>query len=136
MLNEQRTPEMNDEMAAAKQPPPPPETSITPEASATTPAAIDHHIKTLQRLDREYDNLLSAEKNVENYLHQLQKEEASLRLALEQSSTSLKDQREKEAKKKEEEAVARLEEALMMDAGSSSDNYSSSDGAGEETKML
>ena len=126
---------MNNEMAAAKQPPLPPKTSITPEASSPMPATIDHHIKTLQRLDREYDNLLSAEKNVENYLHQLQNEEASLRLALEQSSTSLKEQREKEAKKKEEEAVARLEEALMMDHADSSDIDSSS-GVGEASEML
>ncbi|KAL9189146.1 hypothetical protein ACHAXT_011636 [Thalassiosira profunda] len=58
---------------------------------------------------------------MEEYLQRLQQEEATLKLALEQSSTSLKEQREKEAKKKDAEAVARLEEALMMGGDSDDD---------------
>eukprot|EP00571_Detonula_confervacea_P004966 CAMPEP_0172323532 /NCGR_PEP_ID=MMETSP1058-20130122/48974_1 /TAXON_ID=83371 /ORGANISM="Detonula confervacea, Strain CCMP 353" /LENGTH=266 /DNA_ID=CAMNT_0013039553 /DNA_START=35 /DNA_END=835 /DNA_ORIENTATION=- len=90
----------------------PPKDVITPAASTS------HHIDALQRLDKEYDHFLSMEKNIENYLHQMQQEEILLRLALEQSSTSLKEQREKENKRKAEEAMARLEEALMMDVDS------------------
>eukprot|EP00578_Thalassiosira_sp_NH16_P030246 CAMPEP_0181076688 /NCGR_PEP_ID=MMETSP1071-20121207/553_1 /TAXON_ID=35127 /ORGANISM="Thalassiosira sp., Strain NH16" /LENGTH=123 /DNA_ID=CAMNT_0023157887 /DNA_START=147 /DNA_END=518 /DNA_ORIENTATION=+ len=91
---------------------------------AKSPASMSHHINAVRRLDEEYDHLLTVERNIEKSLHQLGQEEASLRLALKQSSTSLKDQREKEAKRKDKEAVARLEEALMMDENS--DDSSSS----------
>ncbi|KAL7541145.1 hypothetical protein ACHAXR_012086 [Thalassiosira sp. AJA248-18] len=94
--------------------PPPPAAST----AATTPATISHHISALQRLDKEYGHLRSTEENIETCLHQLQQEEASLRLALEQSSTSLKEQREKERNREDKEAVARLEEALMKDSDS------------------
>ena len=94
-----------------------------PPASATP--SISQHINAMQQLDQQYDNLRSMESHVEKSLHQLQQEEASLRLALEQSTTTLKEQREKETKKKDEEAVARLEEALMMnDDDSDSDDDS------------
>ena len=74
------------------------------------------------RLDKECDCLVATEKDIKNCLRQLEQEEATLRLALEQSSTSLKEQRQKEAKRKEEEAVARLENALMMDVDDSDDS--------------
>ena len=82
------------------------------------------HINTLQQLDTEYTKLCTTEQAIQKYLQQLQNEETKLRLALEQSSTSIKEQREKESKRKDEEAVARLEEALMMSDGddSSEDN--------------
>ena len=109
---------------------------LTTDTSSTTPtnndmkASISHHITTLQQLDNEYSNLLTTESNIEKYLTQLQQQEKTLRLAFEQSSTSIKEQREKEIKRKDDEAVARLEEALMMDgdgASSSSSSSSSSD---------
>merc|ERR1712087_747798 len=92
----------------------PPSTPNSSTAASTMPAAVSHHIQTLRRLDQEYELLLSREKDIEHYLHQLKQEEGTLRLALEQSSTSLKEQREKETKRKEDEAAARLEKALMM----------------------
>lgn len=90
-------------------------------AASKSPAAVSHHIQTLQRLDQEYELLLSTEKDIKRYLHQLKREEETLRLALEQSSTSIREQREKETKKTEDEAAARLEKALMMDFDDSSD---------------
>ena len=108
---------------------------LTTDASTTTPTntdmkpSISHHITTLQQLDNEYSNLLTTESNIEKYLNQLQQQEKTLRLAFEQSSTSIKEQREKEAKRKDDEAVARLEEALMMDGdgGSSSSDDDDND---------
>jgi len=106
---------------------------LTTDASTTTPtnndmkASISQHITTLQQLDNEYSNLLTTESNIEKYLTQLQQQEKTLRLAFEQSSTSIKEQREKEAKRKDDEAVARLEEALMMDGDGGSSSSSSSD---------
>ena len=92
------------------------------DSSNTTPQ--QQHINTLQQLDTEYTKLCTTEQAIQKYLQQLQNEETKLRLALEQSSTSIKEQREKESKRKDEEAVARLEEALMMNDGddSSEDN--------------
>ena len=92
-----------------------------------TKASISQHITTLQQLDNEYSNLLTTESNIEKYLNQLQQQEKTLRLAFEQSSTSIKEQREKEIKRKDDEAVARLEEALMMDGDGSSSSSSSDD---------
>ena len=90
-------------------------------------ASISQHITTLQQLDNEYSNLLTTESNIEKYLTQLQQQEKTLRLAFEQSSTSIKEQREKEIKRKDDEAVARLEEALMMDGDGSNISSSSDD---------
>ena len=91
---------------------------------SSTSTAQQQHINTLQQLDTEYTKLCTTEQAIQKYLQQLQDEETKLRLALEQSSTSIKEQREKESKRKDEEAVARLEEALMMNDGddSSEDN--------------
>ena len=106
---------------------------LTTDASTTTPtnndmkASISQHITTLQQLDNEYSNLLTTESNIEKYLTQLQQQEKTLRLAFEQSSTSIKEQREKEAKRKDDEAVARLEEALMMDGDGGNSSSSSDD---------
>ncbi|KAL7553262.1 hypothetical protein ACHAWF_016517 [Thalassiosira exigua] len=99
-----------------KQPPP---LDAPTKTSAKSPADISHHVSTLRRLDEEYERLISTEENLEKVVCQLQQEEAKLRLALEQSSTSLKEQREKETKRKDQEAVARLEDALMMDGDDS-----------------
>ena len=72
--------------------------------------------------DKEYKQLQSTEEQLTNYLHQLQQQQISLELALEQSSTSIKEQRDKESKLKDDEAVKRLEEALMMNDDDSSDS--------------
>ena len=115
-----------DEQAKNNQPMRTTNLQLTTDTSSKTPtnndmkASISHHITTLQQLDNEYSNLLTTESNIEKYLNQLQQQEKTLRLAFEQSSTSIKEQREKEAKRKDDEAVARLEEALMMDGGGSS----------------
>ena len=106
---------------------------LTTDTSSKTPtnndtkASISQHITTLQQLDNEYSNLLTTESYIEKYLTQLQQQEKTLRLAFEQSSTSIKEQREKEAKRKDDEAVARLEEALMMDGDGSNISSSSDD---------
>ena len=91
-------------------------------AAATTPATTSQNcLNNLQSLDKEYNHLVATDKDIKYGLCQLEQEEATL-LALEQSSTSLKEQREKEAKRKEEEAVARLENYLMMGVDHSNDN--------------
>ncbi|KAL3808381.1 hypothetical protein ACHAXA_005352 [Cyclostephanos tholiformis] len=56
----------------------------------------------------------------------LRDEEISLRLGHEQSSRSLRQQREYKSKRMEDEAVARLEKALMMDEDSSDESDGSS----------
>ena len=120
-----------DEQAKNNQPMTTTNLQLTTDTSSKTPtnndtkASISQHITTLQQLDNEYSNLLTTESNIEKYLTQLQQQEKTLRLAFEQSSTSIKEQREKEGKRKDDEAVARLEEALMMDGDGS--NSSSSD---------
>ena len=104
--------------------------SITPtnnNKNNSMKASISQHITTLQQLDNEYSNLQTTESNIEKYLNQLQEQEKTLRLALEQSSTSIKEQRKKETKRKDDEAVARLEEALMMDGEGSASSSSDDD---------
>jgi len=93
-------------------------------STKTTSTSISQHIKTLQQLNNEYKQLQSTEEQLTNYLHQLQQQQTSLQLALNQSSTSIKQQREKESKLKNDEAVKRLEEALVMndDSDDSSDS--------------
>lgn len=106
------------------------------ETVATTPQdATELHINTLKQLDQQYYSLTQAEQSLEEYINELQQEENALRLALHQSSTSLKEQREKEKMKKEEEAVARLE-GLLMGGDSSSDSDDKSDDLNEGTADL
>ena len=90
----------------------------------TVSPATAQHINTLEQLNNEYKQLLSTESQLTNYLHQLQQQQTSLQLALEQSSTSIKQQRDKESKLKDDEAVKRLEEALMMNDESEDDDSS------------
>ena len=89
--------------------------------TTNTTTSISQHIKTLQQLNKEYTQLQSTESQLTNYIQQLQQQQISLQLALNQSSTSIKQQRDKESKLKDDEAVKRLEEALMMndDSGDS-----------------
>jgi hypothetical protein len=98
----------------------------SPSAAATDRATASDHIDALRRLEEEYRHLDHMETIIAKCLSRLRDEEASLRLAHEQSSTSLKEQREMISKRKEDEAVARLEEALMMDGGCSDDSDSDS----------
>jgi predicted RNase H-like nuclease (RuvC/YqgF family) len=91
------------------------ETSQQPATRNSTTSLTSQHISTLQHLDKQHKHLLNVEKSLQKYLEELQKEEHALRDALVQSSSSLKEQRERDTKKKEEEALARLEEALMND---------------------
>lgn len=90
--------------------------------TSQTEDLTQQHITTLQQLDQEYSDLEKVEKSLETYIQELQKEEQILQIALDQSSTSLKEQREREKVKNEEEAVARLEGVLMGGDSSSSDN--------------
>ncbi|KAL3799557.1 hypothetical protein HJC23_008684 [Cyclotella cryptica] len=85
------------------------------------------HIQTLEQLDKQHHQLKQLQSTLENYVHQLQHEEKILRLALEQSSTSLKEQRDRERSRREEEAVRRLEEVLMGGGGGSSSDGSDAD---------
>lgn len=63
----------------------------------------------------------NVEESLDQYLDQLQKEEKSLCVVLEQSSWPLKEQRGREkSRKEEEEAVAPLEDALMSEDSRSS----------------
>lgn len=91
----------------------------------TSNSMISQHLDTLEHLDKQHQHLLGVEKSLQNHLDELQKEEQSLREALVQSSTTLKEQRESEKKKKEAEALARLEDALMNDDDSDSDSSTS-----------
>jgi len=96
-------------------------------AAANDRASESDHIDALRRLEEEYLRLDYMEDDIKECLGRLRDEEASLRLAREQSSTSLREQRELASKRREDEAVARLEEALMMDGDCSDD---SDDGSG------
>ena len=88
---------------------------------SSTVATNADHIDALQRIEDEYRQLTSIEENLKLALSRLRDEETSLRLAHEQSSTSLREQREMISKRKEDEAAKRLEEALMMDDGDDSE---------------
>lgn len=101
-----------------------------PVASTETSGIVSDHIRALHSLDKQYNHLQSIEQSISTYLQELQSEEASLRTALVQSSTSLKEQRQLEKSKKEKEAMARLEEALMG-GDSSSDDEDEGGGDGE-----
>ena len=92
-------------------------------ATATSQAEdiTAQHITTLQRLDQEYNDLEKTEKSLETCIRELQREEKTLQIALDQSSTSIREQREREKAKNEEEAVARLE-GVLMGGDSSSDS--------------
>ena len=91
----------------------------------TSNSMISQHLDTLEHLDKQHQYLLGVEKSLQTHLDELQKEEKSLREALVQSSTTLKEQRESEKQKKEAEALARLEDALMNDDDSDSDSSTS-----------
>jgi predicted RNase H-like nuclease (RuvC/YqgF family) len=99
------------------QPPPSP-------AAQSSNSKISHYLNTLEHLDKQHQHLLEVENSLQKYLDELKKEEKSLREALVQSSTTLKEQRRSETRQKEEEALARLEAALMND--DDSDGTSSS----------
>ena len=90
-------------------------------ATDTNQNATLDHIQTLACLDKQHDQLTKVEEALETYIQELQAEEKILRTALEQSSTSLKEQREREKIQKEEEAMARLE-GVLMGGDSSSDS--------------
>jgi predicted RNase H-like nuclease (RuvC/YqgF family) len=101
-----------------------------PSQPVTPRDATELHTSTLKQLDQQYQSLTKAEQSLEQYIYELQQEEKALRLALHQSSSSLKEQREKEKMKKDEEAVARLE-GLLMGGDSSSDSDNQSDDLNE-----
>ena len=98
----------------------------TPMTSPPKAATLSHHINTLHKLDKVHVKLISLQNSLQHYLNELQEEETVLWKALEQSSTSLKKQREREIKRKEKEAVARLEEAWNVESsveGGDDDDY-------------
>ena len=97
----------------------------TSSSEQTSNSMISQHLDTLEHLDKQHQHLFGVEQSLQNYLDELQKEEQSLREALVQSSTTLKEQRESEKQKKEAEALARLEDALMNDDDSDSDSSTS-----------
>ena len=94
--------------------------SASPSVETSSNSMITQHLNTLEHLDQNYQQLMGVEQTLQKHLDELQKEEQSLREALVQSSTSLKEQRQSEMKKKEAEALARLEDALMNDDDSDS----------------
>lgn len=100
--------------------------SHSPTTSGPSPATanstISHHVSAIQRLDKEYANLTSSEEEIEKCLETLRREESTLRLALDQSSSSLKEQRDREAKRRALEAEERLEKALLMGEDESDDS--------------
>ena len=89
--------------------------AVSTSAATSSNSIISQHLSTLEHLDQKYQHLMGVEQTLQKHLHELQKEECSLREALTQSSTTLKEQRQSEKKKKEAEALARLEDALMND---------------------
>ena len=96
--------------------------SIPTESTAQTQDLTAQHIATLKRLDEQHNNLSKIENSLEESIQDLQREEKILRMALDQSTISIKEQRERDKTKKEEAAVARLEEALMGGDSSDSDD--------------
>ena len=80
------------------------------------------HIETLKMLDGQHADLSKIEFLLEDGIEKLESEEKMLRIALDQSTASIKEQREREKIMKDEAAVARLEEALMGETSSESDD--------------
>jgi len=99
-------------------------TQPSPSSAQKSNSMIFQHLNTLEHLDKQHQHLRGVERSLQKYLDELQKEEQSLRKALVQSSSTLKDQRETEKKKNEAEALARLEDALMNDDDDDSDSDS------------
>lgn len=102
------------------------ESATCPE-TVTKGVVVQRHTAALYRLDDEYEQLSVAEKELRVALARMVREESALRAALELSSTSLREQRERGARMREEAAVSRLESALLGDdlsdsGSSSSDN--------------
>mmetsp|Transcript_8962 Transcript_8962/g.17847 ORF Transcript_8962/g.17847 Transcript_8962/m.17847 type:complete len:142 (-) Transcript_8962:2192-2617(-) len=99
-------------------------TQPSPSSAQKSNSMISQHLNALEHLDKQHQHLRGVEQSLQKYLDELQKEEQSLRKALVQSSSTLKDQRETEKKKNEAEALARLEDALMNDDDDDSDSDS------------
>eukprot|EP00985_Skeletonema_marinoi_P002024 scaffold821_cov105-Skeletonema_marinoi.AAC.5 len=100
-------------------------TQPSPSSAQKSNSMISQHWNTLEHLDKQHQHLRGVEQSLQQYLDELQKEEESLKKALVQSSSTLKDQRETEKKKNEAEALARLEDALMNDDDDDSDSTAS-----------
>mmetsp|Transcript_14407 Transcript_14407/g.30264 ORF Transcript_14407/g.30264 Transcript_14407/m.30264 type:complete len:134 (+) Transcript_14407:147-548(+) len=108
----------NSQASQASGPLPSPHSTPTSPSSASSSSTIANHLRALTQLDDEYIQLNILGDKLHEYLNELEREERSLKLALEQSSTSLREQREKDARRKEDMALARLEAALMADSDS------------------
>ena len=98
--------------------------SLSSSTQLFSSGIISQHLKTLEHLDKQYQHMLGIEQSIEQHLEELQKEEQSLRKALAQSSTTLREQRQSENQQKEAAALARLEDALMNDDDSDSSSSS------------
>lgn len=108
----------NSQASQASGPLPASHSTRSQPSSDSSSSTIANHLRALKQLDDEYIQLNSLGGKLHEYLNELEREERSLKLALEQSSTPLREQREKDAMRKEDMAIARLEAALMADSDS------------------
>lgn len=86
--------------------------------SSSSPSADEQaqqHLQTLQRLDEEYIGLDAMEAILRRDLNRLQQDEQRIRRAMQLSSETPAERREREASERDQKALERLEFALMED---------------------
>lgn len=93
---------------------------VSPEDSGTADESV---YQELRRLNEEYESLESTTKKLMQALEQLKKDEQCLQTGIEVLSE--RQQLPKSSKIQEEEAIRRLQDALMNDSSSESDDGSS-----------
>jgi hypothetical protein len=98
--------------------------SETQDSSAndgTTCTIEDKATDQIKTLNKNYEKLSQVEALVLDQLNQLQADESKLRQALDLAKESRKDKLKREQKEKNDHAIKNLEQALLMDDDSSSD---------------
>lgn len=91
-------------------------------AVPSAPADEASHLATVRKLDREYSALDAMEAELLRALQEAKDDEIRIRQAMQLSSETLAERREREAAERDRAAVERLESALMADDDSDSED--------------
>jgi len=97
-------------------------TASTGTADPSAPADEASHLATVRKLDREYAALDATEAALLRALQEAKDDEMRIRQAMQLSSETLAERRDREAAERDRAAVERLESALMADDDSDSED--------------
>mmetsp|Transcript_23402 Transcript_23402/g.51822 ORF Transcript_23402/g.51822 Transcript_23402/m.51822 type:complete len:232 (-) Transcript_23402:113-808(-) len=97
-------------------------TASTGTADPSAPADEASHLATVRKLDREYAALDAMEAELLRALQEAKDDEMRIRQAMQLSSETLAERRDREAAERDRAAVERLESALMADDDSDSED--------------